>query len=93
MNVTESKYNVKSKPKPVKSIYHMCARRKKPSGRDSGLVAFAYSYLVTLKALSSLTDLRTERPMGGMTSHLVSTSSMMDVVTTKQSNLLNSDAL
>ena len=70
--------------------------QKKPSDCDGdhfGCCFLPSSYLVTLKALSSLTERRTERPMGGMTSHLVSTSSMMDVVTTKQSNLLNSDAL
>ena len=69
--------------------------RKKPSDCDGDRFGccLLLSYLVTLKALSSLTERRTERPMGGMTSHLVSTSSMMDVVTTKQSNLLNSDAL
>ena len=66
---------------------------KKPSGVAEKRFRFRTSYLVTLKALSSLTDRRTERPMGGMTSHLVRTSSIILVVTTKQSNLLKSDAL
>lgn len=50
-----------------------------------------FTYLVTLKTLSNLTQRNTEIPRGGITSVFVSTISLIDPITTKQSKRLNSD--
>lgn len=49
------------------------------------------AHLVTLKTRKRRTQRKTETPSGGMTFVLVSTSSIMLLMTTKQSNRLNSD--
>lgn len=55
--------------------------------RDFTKFPIELQYLVTLKALSSLMHLRTDRPTGGMISWLTRMNSMIEEMTTTKSNL------
>ena len=51
------------------------------------------THLVTLKALRSRMQRRTERPTGGITSWLTNTNSMIELTTTTKSNLIKREIL
>merc|ERR1719422_557951 len=63
------------------------------STKDLTRLPIADQYFVTLNPLSRRIHLNTERPMGGMRSFLTRRYSKILLMTTKKSNLLNSEPM